>query len=177
MTKFVIIVALVLLVALALAVRVFKRKAAAVTSDDPNVFMPALASEAVQFAAARNVSLDYTTSSVESVESLLSQLHALRSSGNLTDDDLNLRAHQFGAYIGEVLRRRYGGEWKTDHEVAGPKSFPFHWKDGQSFPVGWCGKRMLNGTEDNVWFKFQVVTSDDYQSGAMTRPSGGSTGE
>ena len=52
-----------------------------------------------------------------------------------------------------------------------------YWKQSQSFPVGWCGKRILNGDEDNVWHKYQVLTSDEYQSGAMTQPSTGPAAE
>ena len=67
----------------------------------------------------------------------------------------------FGAYIGEVIRRKFGGSWSVDHAVAGPQTFPINWHGREAFPVGWCGKRILNGDEDNVWFKFQVVTSEE----------------
>src|SRR5688572_24859797 len=164
-TQQIIIVAVLGIVAV-VAFRALTRKPKPTQSDDPNVFMPLLAEEAVKFASARGATLDYSPDSVERVESLLGELHESRSAGKLADRDLNLHAHQFGAYIGEVLRRKYGGHWAEDHEVAGPKSFPVHWKESQSFPVGWCGKRILNGDEDNVWFKLQVLTSDEYQSGA-----------
>ncbi len=140
--------------------------------SDPNAFMPDMAAKAVAFAADRGVTLDYSPSSVKAVESLLGQLHDDRMKGRLSDQDLNAQAMHFGGYIGEVLHRKYGGTWSRDHKVAGPSSFPFHWNACDSFPVGWCGKRILNGDEDNVWFKFQVVTSKEYQSGAMMKPRG-----
>ena len=68
--------------------------------------MPLLAEEAVKFAAGRGATLDYSPDSVERVESLWGDLHTSRSEGKLADRDLNLHAHQFGAYLGEVLRRR-----------------------------------------------------------------------
>ena len=173
MTTQQIIIVAVLAIAAVVTFRVVTRKPKSTPPDDPNVFMPLLAEEAVKFAAGRGATLDYSPDSVERVELLLAELHESRSAGKLADRDLHLRAHQFGAYIGEVLRRKYGGHWREDHEVAGPKTFPIHWKDSQSFPVGWCGKRILNGGEDNVWHKYQVLTSDDYQSGAMTQPSTG----
>jgi hypothetical protein len=176
-TQQIIIVAVLAIVTI-VAFRAMTRKPSKATpSDDPNVFMPLLVEEAVKFAAGRGATLDYSPDSVQRVESLLGELHESRSAGKLADRDLNLHAHQFGAYIGEVLRRKYGGHWTEDHEVAGAKSFPIHWKDGQSFPVGWCGKRILNGDEDNVWHKYQVVTSDEYQSDAMTQPSSGPSAE
>lgn len=160
-----IVIVIVLLIAVFIAVRILTRKTQPPIPTDPNVMMPMLADEAVKFAAGHGVTLDYTPESVERVEPILADLHESRISGQLSDRDLNLHAHRFGAYIGEVLRRTYGGHWTEDHEVAGPKTFPIHWKDGQSFPVGWCGKRILNGDEDNVWHKFQVVTSDEYLKG------------
>ncbi|HEY7119027.1 MAG TPA: hypothetical protein VH475_20725 [Tepidisphaeraceae bacterium] len=166
---------IILVVVLAIAVvgyRAYKRRSAPPIPTDPNEFMPEMADRAVQYASAHGKALDYSPGSVEAVESLLGELHELRSRQQLSDQDVNVQALHFGAYIGEVLRREYGGSWATDHAVAGPKSFPIHWKDSESFPIGWCGKRILNGDEDNVWFKFQVVTSDEYRRGAMTRPSG-----
>ncbi|NLX06956.1 MAG: hypothetical protein GXY33_17600 [Phycisphaerae bacterium] len=162
------ITAVVILAIVALlAVVVVKRRATTPDYSDPNVLLAALADEAVRIAADRGVTLDYSPDSVEQVESLLADLHQRRVDGRLSDDELGLLAHQFGAYIGEVLRRTYGGYWAEDHEVAGPKTFPIHWrKQGESFPVGWCGKRMLYGEEDNVWHKFQMATSDDFLSGA-----------
>jgi hypothetical protein len=144
------------------------------TPEDLNADMPLLAAKAVDYAAAHGVTLDYTPASVQHVESLLADLHRARAAGQLPDDQLHAHAARFGAYVGEVLRRQYGGHWTKDHDVAGPNSFPIHWKDGQSFPIAWCGKRILNGDEDNVWFKFQVVTSDEYRHRAaspQTRPS------
>lgn len=169
-----IIIVVGLLIAAFVVVRLLARRARPDSlPEDPNAFMPMLADAAAKFAAGRGMSLDYSPGSVEHVESLLAELHQSRAAGRLADRDLHLHAHQFGAYVGEVLRRTYGGHWAEDHELAGPKSFPLHWKDGQSFPVGWCGKRILNGDEDNVWAKFQIVTSEEYLRlrGAMTQAS------
>jgi len=105
------------------------------------------------------------------VDSLLGELHDLRDKQRLSNQDLNAHALHFGAYIGEVIRRKFGGSWATDHPVAGPKSFPIHFLGGDSFPIGWCGKRILNGDEDNVWFKYQVVTSQRNEPGPMSQPS------
>jgi hypothetical protein len=71
----------------------------------------------------------------------------------------------WGAYIGEVIRRLEGGHWEKDSDVAGPDTYPIHHGQGQSFVVGWCGKRILNGAEDNVWHKFQVVVLGEGNSG------------
>jgi hypothetical protein len=28
---------------------------------------------------------------------------------------------------------------------------------GRSYPMGWCYKRITNGAEDNVWYKYTVL--------------------
>jgi hypothetical protein len=150
--------------------RLLLRRARGRFLDDPNQFMAALAEEAIRYAATRNVTLDYSPDSVAKVEEMLEELHKSFAAGQLSDIDLQLHAHQFGAYIGEVLRRQYGGHWAEDHHAAGPKTYPIHWQKknspdpNASFTVGWCGKRIVNGPEDNVWHKYQVVTSEDFLS-------------
>lgn len=152
------------------AYRLFLRKVRP-QSHDPNQFMPQLAQRAVAYAAEHGRRLDYSAESVQDVEALLGELHDLRAKGSLDDRGVNQHALRFGAYVGEVLRRRYNGTWHLDHEVGGPSSFPISWGGGESFPVTWCGKRILNGDEDNVWFKYQVVTSDEYRRGPATQPT------
>lgn len=78
-------------------------------------------------------------------------------------------AHWLGAYIGEVLRREYGGHWAEDHELFGPKAYPLFALDQTLFPVAWCGKRIFDGEAEDVWYKYQVLTS--YKFGdAATEP-------
>jgi hypothetical protein len=60
----------------------------------------------------------------------------------------------YGAYIGEVFRRRSGGSWAADHPIGGEQSYPLTTKsNGTMFPVGWCWKRLTVGEEDNVYHK------------------------
>jgi hypothetical protein len=125
---------------------------------DAGAWMAMHAEKAVAFAQAAGVALDYTPESIEALETrLLEPLHLKRATGAVGDNEVRERALEFGAYIGEVLRRKYGGVWALDHAVGGPNSYPIEWRGGASFPVGWCGKRILNGDEDNVWHKYQVL--------------------
>jgi hypothetical protein len=130
--------------------------------------MAALADEAVQRARDEfQIALDFGPDSVGQVEELLGKLHARRGAREMTDRRLHREAMTWGAYIGEVIRRLKGGHWEKDDEVCGPNSYPIHYGTGQSFPVGWCGKRILNGDEDNVWHKFQVLVLGEGQGGIM----------
>lgn len=143
---------------------------------DVNLAMRSLADEAVAWAARDGVTLDFSADSVERVDALLASRHALRAAGEFPDAELHRAAARFGAYIGEVIRRTRGeGEWTVDDEVGGPGSFPLHWGGGTSFPVAWCGKRVLNGEEDNVWIKFRMNVLQDAGRLALTDDADAST--
>lgn len=168
-----IILAVVVVVAVA---SVLRRRSAPSSGvlEEPNALMAALAEEAVQRARDEfQVALNFSPDSVAAVEDVLGKLHARRLAGEMTDARLHREAMTWGAYIGEVIRRLKGGHWEKDHSVGGPNSYPIHYGGGQSFVVGWCGKRILNGEEDNVWHKFQVITLGDGQGGIVFDGRGG----
>lgn len=124
---------------------------------DVDAEMQLHAQDAVESAAELTVVLDYTPDSVERVEELLAVLHEKRASGQLPDEQVSFAALQYGAYIGEVIRRKHGGTWAIDHKLIGPCTFPLSSRGHEMFPVAWCGKRILYGDEDNVWFKFRAL--------------------
>ncbi|CAN0327416.1 unnamed protein product, partial [Phaeothamnion confervicola] len=135
-----------------------RRPAPPAVPEDPNAFMPLLADEAVLRARTEfGVALDFGPDSVASVEEALDKLHARRAAGAMTDGRLNREAMTWGAYVGEVIRRLKGGRWAKDHHAAGPDSYPIDYDGHQSFPVGWCGRRILNGAEDSVLHKFRFL--------------------
>jgi len=120
--------------------------------------MQFMAGEAVKKAEKENqTKLDYSVQSIEKVETILSKLHEqyVKDKDSIAVNDLSMA---YGAYIGEVIKRSEPGvRWGIDHPVAGDKSYPLYWKGGESFPWGWCFKRIMNGPEDNVWHKYLLV--------------------
>lgn len=67
----------------------------------------------------------------------------------------------YGGYLGEVIRRARGGEWVIDTEVApGQQVLSLRKGDNRMFPANKVQKRLLNGSEDNVWFYFQVAMTE-----------------
>jgi len=104
------------------------------------------------------IDLDYSPESVEHVEQILSGLHEIHATDTLAESELNRHSLKWGAYVGEVTKRMHECEWALDSEMGGEKSFPLIYHDrGESFPVQWCAKRIINGEEDNVWNKFQFL--------------------
>jgi hypothetical protein len=103
------------------------------------------------------IDLDYTVESIKRVDEILGKLNLEYVKDNSKPGMRGL-ASAFGAYVGEVIRRHHQGTtWKQDHPTVGEKTYPIHWDGGESFPMAWCYKRIVNGEEDNVWHKYVVL--------------------
>jgi hypothetical protein len=72
--------------------------------------------------------------------------------GGLLSQDLGSRLFAIGSYIGEVVRRKVGGEWVGDD--ADPQAeiqVELHLPDGaRCWPVQRAMKRFKNGPEDGI---------------------------
>jgi hypothetical protein len=116
------------------------------------------AAEAVADAAKQDhVELDYSVDSIEKVDGILGKLHDLyvKDQSSVLVAPL---ARAYGAYIGEAIRRSEPGtKWARDHRVMGEKSYPLNWRGGESFPMAWCYRRIVNGPEDDVWIKYLAI--------------------
>ena len=115
--------------------------------------------------AAYSVDLDYTVESIQHVERILAATFDSKPRGliarllgrALTENEAARAARMYGSYVGETLIRQFGGHWEKDHPVAGRGSYPIMCRGNQSFPLGWCYRRLMNGPEDNVWHKTQAI--------------------
>jgi hypothetical protein len=155
------------------AVVVLRRRPQMREGDDVQQGIVELSAEAVQMAMVDNgVPLDYSVDSVQRVEAILAALYDRQSKDALTLERRRYVAVRYGAYVGEVIRRKWGGHWEQDHAVAGPGSFPIKSQGHESFPIGWCFKRLTNGPEDNVWNKLQVLYVKEGPGGSATEPRG-----
>jgi hypothetical protein len=68
----------------------------------------------------------------------------------------------YGGYIGEIYRRTAGGTWELREDIPGSEGpvLTVSSAGGSAiFPPAKGWKRIHNGTEDDVWFYFQVVTN------------------
>lgn len=129
-------------------------------------FVQWLASEAVKDAWEQNhTKLDYSVDSIKTVEQILGSVHDqyVKNASSVSPRGLG---SAYGAYIGEVIRRSEPGAlWERD-DAMGEKSYPIIWgpSAGHSYPMAWCIRRILNGDEDNVWFKYRAIKD------GLTRP-------
>jgi len=122
-------------------------------------FVQWLANEAVSDALQQDhTKLDYSVESIKTVDQILGRLHDqyVKDPNSVSVKGLG---SAYGAYIGEVIRRSEpGAHWEQDDEV-GKKSYPIVWGPaaGHSYPMAWCYHRILNGDEDNLWFKYRAM--------------------
>jgi hypothetical protein len=113
------------------------------------------------------VTLDYSEASIQQVEGILSRIYDSIPRGFLakltkkapTPKDLERIGFMFGGYIGEVIKRHFGGRWKMESSLyQGQKVLTFELVGGgELWPQMKVGKRLQNGPEDNVWHYYQVL--------------------
>jgi|SRR6185437_2829164 hypothetical protein len=104
-----------------------------------------------------NISLDYSIASIKQVDTILGRAHDsyVANPGSVSLPGMSV---EYGAYVGEVIRRNEPNTyWTRDSQVMGEKSYPLHWKTGESYPIAWCSKRITNGDEDSIWIKYSVL--------------------
>lgn len=98
-------------------------------------------------------SLDFSADSLDAMERILSALNARSQktgAEGLTDQQLADAANMWGVYVGEVIRRVYGGQWSTAEDGALQISL----SGTTPQPIVKVRKRIVDGAMDNirVWF-------------------------
>ena len=119
---------------------------------DLDAVMASFAEDAVAMAAQRHgIRLDYGPESMEQVEEILAPLHETHKEGNLSRDEI----------AGEVVKRLKEGNWEKEDSPGGGGSLSVVWDGTAFFPCRWCGKRILDGPDDNIWAKFRFLILDE----------------
>jgi hypothetical protein len=156
------IIAVVVLAVVVFAWRFSTRKPARPTPppiEQIDAFMSYSAGEAVDVAKEMGIALDYSDASIKRADDALGKIRQEYLQRKSEEGVWGLSV-MFGAYVGEVIRRSDSKAfWKKDHPKIGENTFPLFWGGGDdcSFPIGWCQKRILNGEEDNIVFKLEVI--------------------
>ena len=99
-------------------------------------------------------SLDFTPDSLDGVERLLGKMHnhykyAAPAAGP-SDEQLNTTSRTWGIYIGEVIRRHYGGQWSAAQDGALTLSIG----EATVSPIGKARKRIVDGPTENIRYYF-----------------------
>ena len=126
--------------------------------------MKVVADEAVKRAnQGHQIVLDFSPGSVQRLEEeILAKLHEAHLKTSMSEQDLSRLSIRWGAYLGETLKRFRPGRWHRDSQNAGRGTTPVVFAPGtEAFPRSWVYKRIADGPEDNVAFRFQVFTNPE----------------
>jgi hypothetical protein len=113
-----------------------------------------LAAEAVK--AETGLVLDYTILSIKLVDQRLDRLAT--NVGKTDPAKASLEAETCGAYVGECLRKKQGGEW-TEDKADEKSSYQLKTPAGLAFtPVNWCYDRIIGEQKQSVYKKVLAET-------------------
>ena len=95
-------------------------------------------------------SLDFTSDSLEGVERIMNALQ--KQEPKLTDEQITDASKLWGVYVGEVIRRYYGGQWAM---VDGVPDVALGGKHAS--PVTKVRKRLVGGPTENLKYYFTSI--------------------
>ena len=142
--------------------------------------MQEYAERATDLARDFQVELDYSEESLEGLERILAQLseehRAFRSSamqGNpaladgrpeqgtpAVEDQMVMMCKLWGGYLGEVVRRRWGGEWAMETYPGGNfATLTLNVRGAKLFPSMKIYRRLTEGAGDDVWAFYRTVAA------------------
>ena len=116
------------------------------------------AEKAVVLAREFKARLDYSENSLMEVETILAQLARELPTAQPATEDLTEICKMWGSYFGEVVRRRFGGEWSI--ETYPGKQFAtltLSVGGGKLFPSMKIHRRLTEGEADNVWSFYKMI--------------------
>ncbi len=138
--------------------------------DKPTIsdVMKAYSEDAVDMANKEfGETLDFSEDSLRAVERILDRVSSTipRGLGRLlkrkpSDEQIWEMSKIWGGYIGEVIRKRWGGEWTLETAAHPGTVITLRVLDADIFPPGRAHKRLTNGSEDNIWDYYRVLRSD-----------------
>ena len=128
------------------------------THDSVESMVRAYSQAAVEMAREFRATLDYTENSVMEIEAILAQFAQDLASGKPPADEMDEMCKLWGCYLGEVVRRRFGGEWGI--ETYPGKEFAtltLNVGGNKLFPSMKIHRRLTEGENDNVWTFYKMV--------------------
>lgn len=105
---------------------------------------------------AKPIVLDFSEASIQTVEEFLDQLNKALEKEKPDEERIVLLAKSFAGYIGEVIREKWGGKWVDNPPLDNGPAFTVD-DDEYLYLLSKVYRRIKNGSEDNVWFFYQVT--------------------
>lgn len=97
--------------------------------------------------------LDFSSESIDSLDDILVRV------GESPELDMDFEVRLWGAYLGEVLRRRYAGTWEMTQYPGGVAAVPaVELRGSRLFPLMKVYRRLTEGEEEDLRAFFSMVT-------------------
>jgi hypothetical protein len=91
------------------------------------------------------------------VEEILAHLSREMPEG-ASDTSIDEMSKMWGGYLGEVVRRRWGGEWTIDYYPGGQfLIITLNVNGSKLFPSMKVNRRLTEGPQENVWDFYKTV--------------------
>ena len=128
-----------------------------------------LANQAVEVSRERfRVTLDYSEGSLEMVEGILGELHTGIRRGwlsrlfrrSIPPRQIQYMAGVWGAYVGEVIRRRWGGEWRRIASKGPGPRVALRVQGTTILPGTKTLNRLMRGPKENLWEYYQELREE-----------------
>ena len=130
-------------------------------AQDLSQIMQSYAEQAVAAARAQQIELDYSEESLKQVENILERLDA---PGASPTEDAEELCKMWGGYLGEVVRRRWGGEWMLETYPGGNVlTVALSTPGGTVFPSLKIYRRLSQGAAENIW-SFYCMMRDRFRA-------------
>ena len=102
------------------------------------------------------VELDFSDDSIRQLEEQFDAIdYAL--SGGMSDENIQLLKRVWGSYLGETIRRQYGGQWDLVSNDEG-EEVPALTRQGKSlFPHQQVSQRLTEGDQHSIWEYYQEL--------------------
>lgn len=131
--------------------------------------MLAYAADAVEYAGKLKKDFDYSEESVQILEDICALLHKKKTLNFWqrlvekppSEKNIIEMSSRLGAYLGEVIRKKMGGEWKVEDPTGEGNTMVLQIGEMKIFPVARVYYRLKNGAENNVWHYFQNITKGE----------------
>lgn len=97
--------------------------------------------------------LDFSSDSIEALDDILVLV------GESPELDIDFEVRLWGSYFGEVLRRRYAGNWEMTRYPGGEMAVPaVEVRGSRLFPLMKVYRRLTEGEEEDLHSFFAMVT-------------------
>ena len=125
--------------------------------------MVAYSEDAIVLAQQHGYALDFSEDSLKQVDQILEKYHQGIPRGFKklfskvpSEEKITQISKIFGGYVGEVMRRHIGGEWGLSDQFENALALKFN-TNTEVYPPAKVNKRIINGSEDNIWFYYCVI--------------------